>query len=84
MLASMAVIAVFGGPPFDAIHNLWIGAFGSTQQIAGTLSYVTPLSLVAAGWIIVTSVGRISVGFDGQILAGGTMATFVGVNLKRL
>lgn len=84
MLASMAVTAAFGGPPVDAIRNLWIGAFGSTQQIAGTLSYVTPLALVAVGWIIVTSVGRISIGFDGQILAGGIMATFIGVNLGGL
>jgi len=84
MLVSMGVIAAFGGPPVDAVRNLWIGAFGSTRQVAGTLSYLTPLALVAIGWILVTSVGRISIGFDGQILAGGVMATYVGINLGSL
>lgn len=84
LLVSMAVIAAFGGPPVDAIRSLWTGAFGSTQQIAGTLSYLTPLALVAIGWIVVTSVRRISIGFDGQILAGGAMATYVAINLSGL
>jgi general nucleoside transport system permease protein len=84
LAVSMAVIAGFGGPPLDALRNLWIGAFGSTRQLAGTLSYVTPLTLVAAGWILVASVGRISVGFDGQILIGGVFATWVGVSLAGL
>jgi simple sugar transport system permease protein len=84
LLLSMAVIAAFGGPPARAAQSLWTGAFGSTQQLAGTISYVTPLALVALGWIVVASAGRISVGFDGQILAGGILATFVGTSLGGL
>jgi ABC-type uncharacterized transport system permease subunit len=84
LLLSMAIIAAFGGPPLSAIRNLWIGAFGSSQQIGGTLSYLAPLVVVAVGWILVTSVGRISVGFDGQILVGGIMATTVGVSFAGL
>lgn len=84
LLLSMAIIAAFGGPPVSAIRNLWIGAFGSSQQIGGTLSYLAPLVVVAIGWILVTSVGRISVGFDGQILVGGIMATTVGVSFAGL
>ncbi len=84
LLVSMAVIAVFGGPPAAAIQSLWIGAFGSPRQVAGTLSYVPPLALVAIGWILVASAGRISVGFDGQILVGGIFATWVGVSLQGL
>jgi general nucleoside transport system permease protein len=84
LLVSMGIIAAFGDPPLAAIQNLWIGAFGSSQQIGGTLSYLTPLVIVALGWILVASVGRISVGFDGQILVGGILATTVGVNLAGL
>jgi ABC-type uncharacterized transport system permease subunit len=84
LLLSMAAIALFGGPPFAAMRSLFEGAFGSTRQLAGTLSYVTPLTLVALGWIVVASVGRISVGFDGQILAGGIMATWVAIGLDGL
>lgn len=84
LLVSMGIIAAFGDPPLAAIRNLWIGAFGSSQQIGGTLSYMTPLLIVALGWILVASVGRISVGFDGQILVGGILATTVGVNLAGL
>jgi simple sugar transport system permease protein len=84
LLVSMAVIAAFGGPPVLAVEQLWIGAFGSTQQAAGTLAYVTPLVLVALGWILVTSAGRISVGFDGQIQIAGIFATWVGVSFDGL
>jgi ABC-type uncharacterized transport system permease subunit len=84
LLVSMAVIAAFGGPPLGAIQSLWTGAFGSTRQVAGTLSYVAPLAFVAIGWILVAAVGRISVGFDGQILIGGAFATWAGVSLDGL
>jgi ABC-type uncharacterized transport system permease subunit len=84
LLVSMAVIGAFGGPPVRAVQNLWIGAFGSTRQVAGTVAYVTPLTLVAMGWILVASVGRISIGFDGQILIAGVFATWVGVSFAGL
>jgi simple sugar transport system permease protein len=84
LVASMGIIAVFGGDPVAALGSLWVGAFGSTAQIAGTLSYVTPLALIALAWIVVVSVGRISVGFDGQILVAGIFATWVGTSFGSL
>lgn len=84
LVISLVVIALFGGPPGEAARALWQGAFGSRQQFAGTLVYVTPLALVAIGWIVVYAVGRISVGFDGQIVLAGIAATWVGVNFTSL
>jgi ABC-type uncharacterized transport system permease subunit len=40
-----------------------------------------PLTLVAFGWILATSARRISIGFEGQILIGGTVATVVAIEL---
>lgn len=81
---SMLVIALFGSDPVAAAEALLEGAFGSQRQFAATLVYVTPLALVALGWIVVYSVGRISVGFDGQIVMAGIAATWVGVNFTSL
>jgi simple sugar transport system permease protein len=80
LAVSIVVIALFGTDPQAAARSLWQGAFGSRQQFAATLVYVTPLSLVALGWIVVVAVGRVSIGFDGQIVMAGVAATWVGVN----
>lgn len=52
------------------------GAFGSKLTIAGTLSKMVPLTLVALGWIVAFKAGRFHIGFPGQILVG---ALFVSV-----
>lgn len=82
--ASLAVIAAAGKPPGSAASALWQGAFGDRQQLAGTLEKMIPLVLVALGWIIAFSARRINVGFEGQILVGGTVAAVVGLELHGL
>ena len=84
LAVSILAIALFGDDPIAAAQSMWEGAFGSRNQIGSTLVYVTPLSLVAIGWILVFSVGRISVGFDGQMIMAGIVATWVGVNFASL
>jgi general nucleoside transport system permease protein len=78
---SFAIIALTGGPPGAAGRALYDGAFGSRSQIAGTLAKMIPLTLVAMGWILAFSVRRINIGFEGQILVGGVLATFVGLKI---
>ncbi len=77
---SMVIIGLSGAPPMDAARAMWDGAFGSTSQIAGTLSKMVPLMLVALGWIVAFSTKRINIGFEGQILMGGVVATFIGLH----
>lgn len=81
---SFAVIALTGGDALEAARALYDGAFGSRAQVAGTLSKVIPLTLVALGWIVLFTTRRISIGFEGQILVGGIAATFVGLKLAGL
>ncbi|MCC6338693.1 MAG: ABC transporter permease [Acidimicrobiia bacterium] len=81
---SMGVIAVSGNDPVAAMRALWDGAFGGRTQIAGTLSKMIPLMLVALGWIVAYRARRVSIGFEGQILAGGILATWVGLSFSSL
>lgn len=81
---SMAVIAVSGSDPVEAMRALWDGAFGGRAQVAGTLSKMIPLMLVALGWIVAFRARRVSIGFEGQILVGGILATWVGLHLGHL
>jgi general nucleoside transport system permease protein len=81
---SMAVIDISGHSPTDALDALWSGAFGSGTRLAGTLSKMVPLLLVSLGWVVAFSTRRVNIGFEGQILAGGTVATAIGLNLGGL
>src|SRR5207342_1657541 len=63
LLVSFGIIAVTGGDPHAAAQALWDGAFGGRAQVAGTLSEVIPLVLVALGWIVAFSARRVNIGF---------------------
>ncbi|CAN5224092.1 ABC transporter permease [soil metagenome] len=81
---SIAVIAATGVPVNAAVTALWDGAFGSPAQFAATLTKFIPLVLAAIGWVVAFTAGRLNVGLEGQILAGGTAAAFVGLTLTGL
>jgi len=82
LAVSYGIIAATGGDPNEAARALWDGAFGSRAQVAGTLSELIPLVLVALGWIVAFSARRINIGFEGQILVGGACATWVALKLS--
>jgi ABC-type uncharacterized transport system permease subunit len=84
LAVSMAVIAVTGGHARGAMVALLDGAFGSRGQVAGTIAKTIPLTLVALGWIVAFSARRINIGFEGQILAGGIVATVIGLKAEFL
>jgi general nucleoside transport system permease protein len=83
-LASLIIVALSGNSAADALQTFWDGAFGTKQAFAGTLTKMIPLSLVAVGWIVAFSAGRINVGFEGQILMGGAAACVVGLEITGL
>src|SRR5262245_27688224 len=82
--ASLAVIAVAGQSPGDAATAMWQGAFGGKEEIAGTLKKMIPLTLIALAWIVAFRAGRINIGFDGQIIAGGITAAVVALEVHGL
>jgi simple sugar transport system permease protein len=81
---SMLLILALGGHPVHAVDALASGAFGDRPALTGTLLATIPLTLVALGWIVALAARRINIGFEGQILMGGTLAAFVGADLHGL
>ncbi|MCZ7529479.1 MAG: ABC transporter permease [Acidimicrobiia bacterium] len=77
---SMLIVALTGNDAGEAARAMWDGAFGNRAQIAGTLSKMIPLLLVALGWIVAYRAKRVNIGFEGQILAGGICATAMGLH----
>ncbi|GAY08165.1 ABC transporter permease [Pseudonocardia sp. N23] len=84
LAASLAVIALTGAPVGKAAAAMWDGVFGSPAQFGATLTKFVPLVLAAIGWVIASRAGRLNVGLEGQILAGGTTAAVVGLYLTGL
>ena len=78
---SMIVIAAAGAPAVEAIDALITGAFGGKVQVARTISFMLPLTLVALGWIVAFTARRVNVGLEGQIVMGGIAAAVVGLHL---
>jgi simple sugar transport system permease protein len=78
---SMVVIALAGAPPVEAMDALLNGAFGGKVQLARTISFMLPLTLVALGWIVAFTARRVNVGLEGQIVMGGIAAAGVGLYL---
>ncbi|MCW2959157.1 MAG: sugar transporter permease [Solirubrobacterales bacterium] len=84
LLISLGVIGLVGHSPVAGLDALLFGAFGGSAQISDTFSTAIPLILVALGWIVAFSSGRLSIGFTGQIVVGGIAATAVGVQVGGL
>ncbi|MEF2978125.1 ABC transporter permease [Subtercola sp. YIM 133946] len=79
IVAAAALVLAIGVSPAAAGAAFWQGTFGTPVNFGTTLTQAVPLLLVALGWIITTKAGRLHVGFPGQIIAGGTVATTVGL-----
>ncbi len=79
LAASFAVIAATGAPLDEAVRAMWDAVLGSPAQLGATLTKVVPLVLAALGWVVASRAGRLNVGLEGQILAGGTAAAAVGL-----
>ena len=79
---ALVFIALYGVSPGHAISAFVSGAFGTELNLAGTLSKMVPLTLVALGWIVAFRSGRLHVGFPGQIVVGGIFCSIVALKLS--
>ncbi|RLV57369.1 ABC transporter permease [Aeromicrobium phragmitis] len=79
---AMIFVVVSGVPPAAGAGAFIDGAFGSQLNLAGTLSKMVPLTLVALAWIIAERAGRFHVGFPGQILVGGLFVSVVALKIS--
>jgi simple sugar transport system permease protein len=83
VIASLILLAS-GVSSSAALSAYWDGTFGTSTNAGTTLTQAVPLLLVAVGWIVSTRAGRLHVGFPGQIIAGGCLATAVGLHCGSL
>jgi ABC-type uncharacterized transport system permease subunit len=79
LIASLILLAS-GVAPGDAVSAFWDGTFGNSTNAGTTLTQAVPLLLVALGWIVATRAGRLHVGYPGQVIAGGSLATAIGLH----
>jgi ABC-type uncharacterized transport system permease subunit len=79
LIASL-ILLVSGVSPSATLSAYWGGTFGNSTNVGTTLTQAVPLLLVALGWIVSTRAGRLHVGFPGQIIAGGCLATAIGLH----
>jgi general nucleoside transport system permease protein len=62
----------------DAYIALFDGAFGSANAISETIVNATPLIFAGLGFALAYRAGLFNIGGEGQILAGATLATYIG------
>lgn len=82
LMVAMTFIVASGVSPAEGAAAFVDGAFGTKLNIAGTLSTMVPLTLVALAWIVVFKAGRFHVGFPGQILIGGLFLSIVALKVS--
>lgn len=81
-LVASCLILILNGHDLGAVVNALVqGAFGGSRPAASTISKLIPIMLAATGWIVAFRVKRINIGLEGQMVAGGLVAGWVGINL---
>ena len=72
------LIALIGVNPFEAYWALLRGAFGSPERLAGTIARSVPYVGSALALAFAFRAGLFNIGAEGQLLAGGITAAWVG------
>jgi ABC-type uncharacterized transport system permease subunit len=75
LLFGLALIAATGVPVREAVAAFWDGIAGSRYALVGSLNRSVPLALVGLGFILADRANLTNVGGEGQICAGGLIAT---------
>lgn len=77
LVAGGLLIRAFGHPPLAAYQALWVGAFGTREDLLETLAFATPLMLTAVTFAVGVRAGLFNIGAEGQMYLGAIGATFV-------
>lgn len=88
LLVSVILFGLFvlaaGANPFDVMHSVYIGAFGSWFSWQNTLVRASPLMLTALCTALPARIGLINIGGEGALVIGGLFAAIVGIQLNGL
>lgn len=79
MLITCVIILLSGKNPLTAMGYLVQGAFSTPYNIGETVIKTCPLLLSSLGMCVCYRTGLTSIGAEGQMAAGGLMATIAGV-----
>jgi ABC-type uncharacterized transport system permease subunit len=82
LLLALGLVVASGVAPDRAVAAFVQGSFGTTLNMAGTVSKLVPMTLVALGWIVASRAGCIHIGFPGQILVGGLFSSVVALEVS--
>jgi general nucleoside transport system permease protein len=81
-LAAVGVVfAASGLNPFYALYKVFAGAFGSDFGLSETVTKAIPLILIGCGLTLAFRAKFWNIGAEGQLLAGASAATWIGLNV---
>lgn len=84
LLIGAIMLIALGANPLEGFRELFKGAFGSTDALISTALKATPLLFVGVGITIAFRANVINIGGEGQMVAGGLLATVVALTLPDL
>ena len=81
-LAAVGVVfAASGVDPFYALWKIFAGSFGSRYGLGETITKAIPLILIGSGLALAFRGRFWNIGAEGQLLAGASAATWIGLNI---
>lgn len=83
-LAAAVLVLLIGKDPLEAANALWRGAFGTPNNIAGTLALTTPLIFSALAFAVAFRGSMFNAGVEGQLIIGAFLSAFVGFSFDGL
>jgi len=83
-LAAAVLVLLIGKDPIEAAGALWRGAFGTPNNIAGTLALATPLIFSALAFAVAFRGSMFNAGVEGQLIIGAFLSAFVGFSFDGL
>jgi len=83
-VAAAVLVLLIGKDPLEAASALWRGAFGTPNNIAGTLALATPLIFSALAFAVAFRGSMFNAGVEGQLIIGAFLSAFVGFSFDGL
>ena len=84
LLIGAAMILALGANPLEGYKELFLGAFGGTEELAESAAKAMPLLLVGTGICVAFRARVINIGGEGQIIAGGILSTITALAVPGL
>jgi ABC-type uncharacterized transport system permease subunit len=74
---TVVILFLTGAPPLQAFRQLFLGIFGSVNNISNVLVSWMPLLITTAGLLVTFAAGLWNIGIEGQIIMGAIFSTWV-------